>query len=246
MESTSTSMYDRIAGVQAEIERACSRVGRSPETVTLVAVSKTHTAQEVADAISAGLHHFGENRLEEASEKIPAVADLTEQPVHWHMVGHIQGRKARYVTSGYALVHSLDSPKLAERLSRMMTERSESLDVLLEINVAGEMSKYGWQMAGWQNDAALRSNLWQDVRAILTLPGLNVRGLMTMAPIVAEAEATRPVFAALRDLRDALAMDFPSADWTELSMGMTDDYPVAIEEGATLVRIGRAIFGPRL
>lgn len=249
MEMPQTTLSERVAAVRREIEAACQRANRSPDSVTLVAVSKTHPASAVVDAIQAGLRHFGENRVEEAIRKMPEVAKLsaglTEFPVQWHMVGHVQSRKARYVTAGFALLHSLDSVRLAERLSRLVVEQKTTLDVLLEMNVSGEESKYGWNATHWQSDPAVRRALWDDVAQILDLPRLNVRGLMTMAPIVEQAEDARPVFVALRDLRNALAIDFPASDWAELSMGMTDDYPVAIEEGATLVRIGRAIFGPR-
>lgn len=236
---------NRIAAVQQQIEAACQRVNRTPETVRLVAVSKTHSADYVNAAIQAGLRHFGENRLEEALQKMPQVAELTDQPVQWHMVGHVQSRKARYVTSGFSLLHSLDSIRLAERLSRFLAEQDTTLDILLEMNVSGEASKYGWDGYNWQHKAAVRQAIWDAVRQIMALPGLRVRGLMTMAPIVTEAEEARPVFVALRELRDALAHDFPASNWDELSMGMTDDYPVAIEEGATIIRVGRAIFGPR-
>ena len=161
------------------------------------------------------------------------------------MIGHVQSRKARYVTAGFTMLHSLDSVKLASRIDSALAAEDQALDVLLEINVSGEASKEGWHAYGWQDDPALRRVLWEDVAEVLACDRLRVRGLMTMAPIVADMEQARPVFAALRELRDALAGDFPQADWSELSMGMTDDYPVAIEEGATLVRIGRAIFGQR-
>lgn len=237
------SLAARIVHVQAEIARARERAGRSPETVTLIAVSKTHPAQDVVEAAAAGLRHFGENRVEEALAKMPQVAACVETPVSWHMIGHVQSRKARYVTGGFALLHSLDSVRLAERISRALDGRV--LHVLLEMNVSGEESKEGWQAHGWRTDAALRRALWDEIAQVVALPGLAVRGLMTMAPIVAEAEQARPVFTALRDLRDALANDFPQTEWPDLSMGMTDDFPVAVEEGATLVRVGRAIFGPR-
>ncbi|NDJ79271.1 MAG: YggS family pyridoxal phosphate-dependent enzyme [Chloroflexi bacterium] len=236
---------DRIASVQAEIAQACQRAGRSPKRVTLVAVSKTHSAAEVVSAVEAGLHDFGENRIEEALDKIPGVTNLTDQPIRWHMVGHVQDRKARYVVNDFALLHSLDSVKLAERLNSILAGRERPLDVLLEMNVSGESSKHGWQARRWSSDSDARQTLWDDVRRITELPGLRVSGLMTMAPIVPDPELARPIFVRLRKLRDALANDFPEATWSELSMGMTDDYPVAVEEGATLVRIGRAIFGPR-
>ncbi len=244
-ESLSTEIQTRVRQVQDEIAAACGRAGRRPETVTLVAVSKTHPAEAVVRAIEAGVRHLGENRVEEAVGKISAVAALTDTPVAWHMIGHVQTRKARYLTSGFTLLHSLDSLRLAERLSRLLVEHGATLDVLLEVNVSGEATKQGWDVPNWQDNPAQRQVLWQDVAQLLTLPAVNVRGLMTMAPIVEQPEAARPVFSALRALRDALANDFPGPAWAELSMGMTDDYPVAVEEGATLVRVGRAIFGSR-
>jgi pyridoxal phosphate enzyme (YggS family) len=244
-ENLSTDIQTRVRHVQDEIAAACARAGRQPDAVTLVAVSKTHPAEAVVQAIEVGLRHFGENRAEEAVGKMSAVAALTDTPVAWHMIGHVQTRKARYVTSGFTLLHSLDSFHLAERLNRLLVEQGATLDVLLEVNVSGEESKQGWDVPNWQDNPAQRQVLWQDVAQLLTLPALNVRGLMTMAPIVEQAEAARPVFSALRTLRDALANDFPGPAWAELSMGMTDDFPVAVEEGATLVRVGRAIFGAR-
>jgi pyridoxal phosphate enzyme (YggS family) len=245
METASVTIAERVAAVQAEIAGACQRVGRSPDSVTLVAVSKTHPARFVVEAAEAGVREFGENRVEEAIAKMTEVATLTDAPIHWHMVGAVQTRKARYLVSGFSMLHSLGSVKLAERLSRSLVEQGSALDVLLEMNVSGEATKQGWDACRWRDDPALRRALWSDIAGILALPGLNVRGLMTMAPLTDDPETARPVFVALRDLRDALAGDFSGAPWSELSMGMTDDYPVAVEEGATLVRVGRAIFGPR-
>lgn len=246
MEEVSQTIGERLAAVRRTVAAACQRAGRPPDAVTLVAVSKTQPPARVLEAAAAGVQHFGENRVEEALGKIAQVNAALAGPVSWHMVGHVQSRKARYVVRDFALLHSLDSVRLAGRLSRALTETGRALDVLLEMNVSGEASKEGWDARRWAEDGALRRALWDDVAAVLAMPGLRVRGLMTMAPIVDDMEQARPVFAALRGLRDALAADFPGAQWDALSMGMTDDYPVAIEEGATLVRIGRAIFGPRL
>ncbi len=245
MDTASTDLQAQIASVQATIAAACQRANRSPDAVTLVAVSKTFSAERVAQAIEAGIRHLGENRIEEAVGKMSQVAALNPMPVEWHMIGHVQSRKARYVTRGFALLHSLDSVHLAERLSRLLTEQGSTLDVLLEMNVSGEEAKQGWDAPHWRTNPDQRRQVWQDIRQVLALPGLRVRGLMTMAPIVEDPEQARPVFAALRDLRDALANDFPGASWADLSMGMSDDYPAAVEEGATLVRVGRAIFGAR-
>jgi pyridoxal phosphate enzyme (YggS family) len=245
METAAVTIGERVAAVQAEITAACRRAGRSPDSVTLVAVSKTHSARQVAEAVEAGVRHFGENRVEEAIGKMPEVAKLRDEPIHWHMVGAVQTRKARYLVTGFSMLHSLGSVKLAERLSRYLVEQDRTLDVLLEMNVSGEATKQGWDACQWRDDPALHRALWSDIARVLALPGLNVRGLMTMAPITDDPEGARPVFVSLRDLRDAIANDFPGVLWHHLSMGMTDDFPVAVEEGATLVRVGRAIFGLR-
>ncbi len=231
--------------VRAEIRAACARVHRDPAEVTLVAVSKTHPPEAVLEAVAAGVQHFGENRVEESEFKIPAVMQQVNVPLTWHMIGHVQSRKAKQVTPLFQVVQSVDSVKLAEKLSRLMQEQGRSLDVLLEMNVSGEASKEGFDASSWDTDDGVRARLWAEVGPILALPGLNVRGLMTMAPIVPEAEAARPVFRALAALRGALADSF-GVSLADLSMGMTDDYPVAIEEGATIVRVGRAIFGERI
>ncbi len=238
------TIADNIDRVQENIARACARVGRDPALVTLIAVSKTHPPEAVIEAAAAGLQHFGENRVEEAEGKIATVTGLTRQRLTWHMIGHIQSRKARYIPALFDCVHSVDRLKLAAKLSELLAETSETLDVLLEVNVSGEASKSGLNAANWSKDAALRESLWEETRQILALPGLRVRGLMTMAPIVTHMEETRVVFAELAALRAALVESF-QVNLPDLSMGMTDDYPVAVEEGATMVRVGRAIFGPR-
>lgn len=242
-----TEIEQRLAEVQAGIGAACRSAGRSPDEVTLVAVSKTHPAEEVATAFGAGQAHFGENRPEEAVEKIARVeALLPGAALRWHMIGHIQSRKARLVVGRFALVHSLDSVKLADKLARLAQADGLVVDALLEINISGEEAKYGFQATGWKDSRTIRESLWSDIQSMLNMAGLRLHGLMTMAPIVEDQEQARPVFAALRELRDALRQDFPQQGWDALSMGMTDDFVPAIEEGATLVRIGRAIFGPRM
>ena len=233
-----------LEAVRARMAEACTRAGRDPSDVTLIAVSKTHPAAAVLEAAAAGVQHFGENRVEESESKIPAVRQAVSSPLTWHMIGHIQSRKAKDVVPLFEVVHSVDTLKLAERLARFADEQGRTLDAFLEVNISGEASKSGLNAAGWDTDPAMRDRLWAEVGAMLALPGLRVRGLMTMAPIVDDVEQARPVFAALRGLRDALVQSL-GAPLPDLSMGMTDDYPVAIEEGATFVRIGRAIFGER-
>jgi pyridoxal phosphate enzyme (YggS family) len=236
------SLPASISKVRDRIAAAAQRAGRDPLEITLVAVTKTHLAEVVRAAAEAGLRDFGENRIEEASPKIAAVG---RGDVHWHMIGHVQSRKAREVArAGFALVHSVDSLKLAGRLSRYATETGRVQPILLECNVSGEAAKEGF--AAWGGPARWETLLpeWEKIR---TLSGVRVRGLMTMAPIVPESEAARPVFQRLRELRDYLRAHLPLAggNWRELSMGMTDDFEAAIAEGATIVRIGRAIFGER-
>lgn len=220
-----------IESVQERIAAAAQRAGRRPGDITLVAVSKTQPVPSIRAAYDLGWRDFGENRLEEAETKF----DLLPPDVRWHMIGHIQSRKAARAVVPYALVHSVDSAKLAARLDRFSAEAATVLPILLEVNVTGEVAKHGFAP----------ESIDDAVEQMLSLEHLSIQGLMTMAPIVPAAEVARPVFAALRGLRDRLARRFPRADWSQLSMGMTDDFEVAIEEGATLVRIGRAIFGER-
>jgi hypothetical protein len=233
------SLAENIAHVQDRIRLAAERAGRDPAEVTLVAVSKTRPPEMVAAAAAAGLGDFGENRVEEAGPKIAAVQAAG---LRWHMIGHIQSRKAGDVAqAGFALVHSVDSVKLAERLSRLAAQAGRVQPVLLECNVSGEASKEGFAA----HDRALWEKRLPEFESMLRLPGLRVLGLMTMAPMLPEPEAARPFFSRLRKLRDYLRLNLPQAGWQELSMGMTDDFEVAIAEGATQVRVGRAIFGAR-
>ncbi len=239
------TVAERLEQVRVNIRTACARANRPVESVTLIAVSKTHPAETVLEAVRAGQTQFGENRIEEASGKIAAVRAQTSESLIWHMIGHVQSRKAREVVEAFDCIHSLDSLKLAERYARFADEFKRCVPILLEVNVSGEMSKSGFEASRWREDRGQRESLWNDIRRIIELTGVQIAGLMTMAPIVEDAEMARPVFTSLRTLRDGLAADFPKTNWSTLSMGMTDDYMVAIEEGATMVRIGRAIFGPR-
>ena len=233
--------------VQERIAQACHRVGRDPKEVTLVAITKTRSIEEIAAAYACGLRDFGENRAEEAADKIPELGRrwADDRPA-WHMVGHIQSRKAQTTAELFQIVHSVDSLRLAERLDRFAGEFGRRLPILLEVNVSGEATKYGFP--AW--DETSRARFLTDLAPLDAagplgaFPHLQVRGLMTMAPIVADPQQARPVFQALRALRDVLWERLPGLCWDELSMGMTDDYEVAVEEGATMVRIGRAIFGP--
>lgn len=239
-----TTIAENVARVRETITDACTEAGRDPASVLLIAVSKTKPAQAVLEAAAAGVQHFGENRVEEGEIKIPQVTIALHMPVTWHMVGHVQSRKARDVAPLFDVVHSVDSEKLAAKLSAALPP-GKMLDVLLEMNVSGEASKAGLDAANWERDAEQRAGLFSTARAIAAMPNLRVRGLMTVAPLVEQAEAVRPVFISLRQLRDALEQELRSP-LPHLSMGMTDDYPTAIAEGATMIRIGRAIFGARV
>jgi pyridoxal phosphate enzyme (YggS family) len=235
-----------VAWVCERIAAAAQRAGRRPDEITLVAITKTCAAPVVAAAYRAGLREFGENRVEEASAKIPGFQELipTPEPLRWHMVGHLQRRKARLATELFDLIHSVDGLRLAQRINRDSAEIGKVIPVLLEINVSGEVSKHGFNLSPLAGSQA-KASFIADVEQILMLPYLRLCGLMTMAPIVTDPEEARPVFAALRTLRDELSQRFPEADWRELSMGMTADYEVAVEEGATMVRVGRGVFGER-
>jgi pyridoxal phosphate enzyme (YggS family) len=242
-----------LAHVQERIQAAAGRAGRKPAEVTLVGVTKTYPIEMIQVAYQAGLRHFGENRVEEGQSKIPAfdrwlaTRSKTDKRPTWHMIGHLQSRKVADAMSHFDVIHSVDSLKLAERLDRL-AERDmvePPVPILLECNVSGEASKYGFDLSRWMDDGEVRGAFFDVVRRIVELPRLRLQGLMTMAPIVTDPELARPVFIALRSLRDALIEEFPDVELQHLSMGMTDDFEVAIEEGATLIRVGRAIFGPR-
>ncbi len=227
---------DNLHRVRERLARAAQRAGRQPEDIVLVAVTKTHPWAYVATAIAAGQRDFGENRPEEAHAKFIDNPDAAGQPFRLHLIGPIQSRKAKIALACRpVLIHSIDRAKIARRLDRLASERGVVLDALLEVNVSGEASKHGW------SPDALRTELPD----LLALPHLRFHGLMTIPPYDPDPETARPYFIALRELRDALAADFPDADWSQLSMGMSHDFEVAIEEGATIVRVGTAIFGPR-
>ena len=231
-------VQERLNQVQERVETAARRSGRDIDAIRIVGVTKTHPYDVVLAAHEAGLRLIGENRVEEALPKKAASEDLAD--LEWHMIGHIQSRKSKSVVEIFDAVHSVDRTKIADRLNRGAENVGIRLPVLLECNVSGEASKWGWQLTEKES--------WPEIvdefTRIQKLENLEVRGLMTMAPMVADPERVRPIFEKLRLLRDYLQKAVPG-DWAELSMGMTEDYMVAVEEGATLLRIGRAIFGPR-
>ena len=229
----------RYGQVRERIDAAARKAGRNPDSVRLVVVTKTHPLETVRAALEVGIRDLGENYAEEAVEKIQAIGAL--EGLCWHMIGHVQSRKADLVAQNFNFMQSLDSLKLANRLERFAAEAGRILPVLLECNVGGEESKFGYpafEQARWE---ALRA----DAQQIAQLPHLEIRGLMTMPPLFDDAEKTRPFFQKLRELRDYLSKRVPQAKWGELSMGTSADFTAAVEEGATLVRVGTAILGAR-
>ncbi len=244
------SIEQSLNRVRERIAEAALRAGRLPDDVALIAVSKTFPAEAVLEALAAGQQDFGENRVEEALAKKTQVSlAIGLSLARWHLIGHVQSRKAKDAVGEFELIHSVDSYKLAEVFSRRAIALAvPSLNrVLLECNVSGEASKEGFDLADWQTDRAKFEAFAQSVAGMLALPQIQVCGLMTIAPIVEQAEQARPVFASLRALRDALRERFPTQteNLTQLSMGMSDDFEIAIAEGSTMVRLGRAIFGGR-
>jgi hypothetical protein len=227
-----------LARVRERIADAAARGGRNAKAIRLIAVTKGQPLQAVRVALELGLRDLGENRVEEALPKIEALGP--QASIRWHMIGHLQSRKASKVPGQFVMVHSVDREKIARRLDRFAGERGLTLPVLLECNVSGEATKYGWP--AWEE--ARWPELVPIFASILQLPNLKVEGLMTMAPWVDDERILRQVFGRLRALGEYLEEKLPG-HWKELSMGMSDDYPIAVEEGATMLRIGRAIFGAR-
>lgn len=243
MPSESESLSSRLQSVQARIAAAIEQAKRSPAEVTLIAVTKTHSAATINATYNAGLRHFGENRAEEAVQKMPALDAHSD--IIWHMIGHIQSRKAKLVANNFSRVHSIDRLKIANRLSQAAGESGRTLDALLEINLTGEASKHGFDLSGWPGDRQQESDFLSAVEQLLDLPHLNIDGLMTMPRYSPDPQDAWSVYAQLAALRERLADSFPQTNWRHLSMGMTNDFEVAIAQGATFVRVGTALFGPR-
>ena len=227
-------LVERLGRVRARISDAARRSSRSPEGVTLVAVSKTHPVEAIQDALVAGVTDFGENRVQEAETKIPVIGRKTAK---WHLIGHLQSNKARRAGELFDVIHSLDSASLALRLDRICEEIGrQSLPVLVQVDLGHEATKTG------VTEAELR----EIVSAVERCSRLHLIGLMTLPPFFEKAERVRPYFCRLRELRDELQRSGAFGDRPgELSMGMTNDFEIAIEEGATIVRVGTAIFGER-
>jgi pyridoxal phosphate enzyme (YggS family) len=210
--------------IRQRIQNACLHAHRSAEEITLVAVTKTVDTSSINAAFDLGLRHFGENRIQEASPKIERLSQ-EKLDINWHLIGHLQTNKARQAVSLFDIIESVDSVRLADIINK---QANRKIPVLLQVNVAGEITKSGFSV----------SEVEKAMEEIARLPNLEINGLMTIAPLVPDPEDIRYVFKRLKEIRDKLGLE-------HLSMGMTDDFEVAIEEGATIVRIGRAIFGER-
>jgi len=224
------SIAENLARVRQEILEAAAKAGRGPGEIELVAITKAHPAEKVREAIDAGQRLFGESRVQEARTKIPEMPSN----LRWHFVGHLQKNKIRHALPLFEMIHSVDSLALAQDMNRIAEEEGLHPRVLLEVNVAGEGSKFGFTP----------DKLREQMEGLLALPRLSILGLMCIPPIANEAAASRKYFVQLRELRDSLQTEF-RVDLTQLSMGMTQDFWIAVEEGATLVRVGTAIFGER-
>ena len=216
--------------VRAQIARAAEKAARKLDDIELVAISKTHDAERVREAVDAGQQLFGESRVQEARAKIPELPSN----LRWHFVGHLQKNKIRHALPLFELFHGIDSLDLARNIERVADEDAAHPRILLEVNVAGEGTKFGFKP----------EQVRAEMKELLELPRVSIEGLMTIPPLAPEAEASRKFFIQLRELRDALEKEF-DVRLPQLSMGMTNDFAVAVEEGATLVRVGTAIFGER-
>jgi len=225
-----STIAENLAMIRGRIGAAAQRAGRDSSAVELVAVSKTHPSEVIREAAEEGQVLFGENRVQEALVKIPSLPGR----LRWHLIGHLQSNKVRKALPLFELIHGVDSLELARDIDRIAGELGLHPRVLLEVNVSGEGSKHGFDP----------EVLERELDGLLSLPRVQVEGFMTMAPLAAEAEASRPFFVALRELRDRLAAR-AGIPLPVLSMGMSGDFEVAVEEGATLVRVGSAIFGNR-
>jgi pyridoxal phosphate enzyme (YggS family) len=227
---TALGIRANVKAVRLRVATAAERVGRDSGEVTIIGVTKRVDVERIRQAAACGLHIFGENRVQEAMEKIPVLGDLDAE---WHFIGHLQTNKARRAAGLFQMIQSVDSISLAVMLDAASGERGERLPVLIEVNTSGEASKFGFTP----------TSLRKAFQRLEALPNLDVRGLMTVGPLDGGHDGARDAFRSLRELRDNLTT--PAASLDTLSMGMTDDLEIAIEEGSTMVRVGRAIFGAR-
>ena len=225
-------LAENIKTVEKNIKEACARANRSASDVTLIAVSKTKPVDMLCEVYDTGMREFGENYVQELVEKI----DRLPKDIHWHMIGHLQRNKVKYIVGKVAMIHSVDSIRLAEAISKEAVKKDVTVDILIEVNVGMEENKFGITV----------ESAYEDIKEMAKLPNIAIKGLMTSAPFVENSEDNRKYFRQLKQLSvDIQSKNIDNVDMGILSMGMTNDYIVAIEEGATIVRVGTAIFGAR-
>lgn len=231
-----TELAHKYTTLQDQLARAAVRAGRTADSVRLIAVTKTHPVSTVRAALGAGMTRFGENYVQELREKLDAFAEAppARQP-EWHFIGHLQKNKVKYIAADVAVIHAVDSAGLAREIDKQARKHDRIIDILLQVNTSGEESKFG----------CAPDDVTALAEQVVTLPNVRVTGLMTIAAFADDPEVTRPMFRLLRTLRDDLQHRFPDISFRELSMGMTNDFETAIEEGATYIRIGTALFGSR-
>ena len=223
---------ENVQKIKERIERACERAGRDPGEVSILAASKTRTPEEIREVFEAGIRLFGENRVQEARDKIPLLSDLS---IEWHMIGHLQRNKVKYAVNLFDVVESLDSKELADELEKRLSKVGKKMRVFIEVKLSPEETKHGCSP----------EEVLELARYVLSLEHLKLEGLMTVPPYFEDLELVRPYFRKLREIRDNLE-DALGVNLPHLSMGMSHDFEVAVEEGATIVRIGTAIFGERM
>jgi len=232
-------IYDNYLSVLDRITKAAKNAGRDPDDIRLVVVTKTQPIEAIQAVVEAGATDLGENYVEEALPKITGLK--SEKAIKWHMIGHLQSRKVLHVCEYFQYLHSLDSLKLAEKLARNASELNISLPVMLEFNVGGEESKSGWNI--WINENW--DDILSDIENIIALPALNLLGVMTITPYSPNPEESRPYYQRLRKFQEIVINHFKLSNFTDLSIGMSGDFEIAIQEGSTWVRVGQAIFGSR-
>ena len=225
-------LKENLAEVQSRVEQACKRAGRDVTEVTLIAVSKTKPVTDLQEIYNAGVRDFGENKVQEMCDKM----EKMPKDINWHMIGHLQRNKVKYIVGNVALIHSVDSYRLAEEINIQAKKKGIVVPILVEVNIADETTKFG----------VSKEDAMELVRQIASLEALSIKGLMTIAPYVEDPEENRPVFRQLKKLSvDIDAKNINNVNMSVLSMGMTGDYQVAVQEGATMVRVGTGIFGER-
>ncbi len=230
------TIAERIADIQAKLAEACQRAGRLPEEITVLAATKTRTVPEIIEAVAAGITHVGENYVQELVAKKEQVAAAGYPDIGWHAIGHLQRNKVRFLVPFCTLIHSVDSLRLAQEIEKRAARVDRVQPVLLEVNISGEASKFGGAPA----------QVVERATQLTELAHVELQGLMTMAPYSDDPEASRPHFQVLRHLAEELVESgLPAAAMRHLSMGMSGDYEVAVEEGATIIRLGTVLFGPR-